>query len=205
MSLRVPTRFALGALSLTLLLLVLPMPGGQAASPGGEWPGWRGPNRDGVARETGLLPAWKEGGPPLAWKASGTGTGYSSVSVSGGRIFTLGDRDGAQQVIAMSETDGKVLWTAKLGLPWKDEMGGPRGTPTVSDDLVYAVGTDGDVAAFEVATGKERWRRSLERDFGGSMMSIWKFSESPLVDGDRVIVTPGARSAALVALDKKTG
>jgi outer membrane protein assembly factor BamB len=205
MSMRVPARLAKGAFSLTLALLALPMPGGQAASSGGEWPGWRGPNRDGIARETGLLPEWKAGGPPLAWKASGTGTGFSSVAVSGGRIFTLGDRDGAQQVIALNEADGKVLWTAKLGLPWKDEMGGPRGTPTVSDDLVYAVGTEGDVAAFEAATGKERWRRSLERDFGGSMMSIWKFSESPLVDGDRVIVTPGARDAALVALDKKTG
>jgi outer membrane protein assembly factor BamB len=90
-------------------------------------------------------------------------------------------------------------------MPWSDDMGGPRGTPTVSDGLVYAVGTEGDVVAVDAATGKERWRRNLERDFGGSMMSIWKFSESPLVDGDRVIVTPGARNAALVALDKKTG
>jgi outer membrane protein assembly factor BamB len=205
MSGRVPTHLRKGVLSLTLAFLVLETAPGQAAATGGEWPGWRGPNRDGVARETGLLPAWKAGGPPLAWKASGAGTGFSSVAVSGGRIFTLGDRNGAQQVIALNEADGKALWTARLGAPWKDEMGGPRGTPSVSDDLVYAVGTEGDVVAVETATGKERWRRSLVRDFGGSMMSMWKFSESPLVDGDRLIVTPGARDAALVALDKKTG
>jgi outer membrane protein assembly factor BamB len=201
----VPTRLAAAAAALGLALVVFPLPQGQAASSPGDWPCWRGPNRDGLARETGLLPEWKAGGPPLAWKTSGTGVGYSSVAVSGGRIFTLGDRDGAQQVIALNEGDGKVLWTAKLGMAWRDEMGGPRGTPSVSDDLVFAVGTEGDVAAFEVATGKERWRKSLVNDFGGSMMSVWKFSESPLVDGDRLVVTPGARDAALVALDKKTG
>ncbi len=205
MSFSVPTRLVAGAAVLGLALVVLPIPRGQAASSPGDWPCWRGPNHDGLARETGLLPEWKAGGPPLAWKASGTGVGYSSVAVSGGRIFTLGDRDGAQHVIALNEGDGKLLWTAKLGAAWRDEMGGPRGTPSVSDDLVFAVGTEGDVAAFEVATGKERWRKSLVSDFGGFMMSIWKFSESPLVDGDRLVVTPGARDAALVALDKKTG
>ena len=204
MSLRMPTRIA-AAVPLTLAVLVQMVPAGQAAPSRGEWPGWRGPNRDGVAQETGLLPEWKAGGPPLAWKVSGTGTGFSSMAVSGGRIFTLGDRDGAQQVIALNESDGKLLWMARLGSPWSDEMGGPRGTPTVSDELVYAVGPEGDVVAVEAATGKERWRKSLVRDFGGSMMSMWKFSESPLVDGDRLIVTPGARDAALVALDKKTG
>jgi outer membrane protein assembly factor BamB len=205
MSLPAKTRLAHGAVVATLAVFSLLVPRGQAASIGGEWPGWRGPNRDGIAKDTGLLSEWKAGGPPLAWKASGAGVGFSSLAVSGGRIFTLGDRDGAQHVIALSETDGKLLWTARLGLAWRDEMGGPRGTPSVSDGLVFAVGTEGEVAAFEAATGKERWRRSLVADFGGSMMSMWKFSESPLVDGDRVIVTPGARDAALVALDKRTG
>ena len=204
MSLPVSARVA-AALSLTSTLLLVPARPGRAASLGAEWPSWRGPSRDGVAKETGLLPEWKAGGPPLAWKASGTGAGFSSVVVSGGRIFTLGDRDGAQHVIALDEADGKLLWTAKVGQPWNDQMGGPRGTPTVSEGLVYAVGTEGDVVAVEAATGKERWRRSLVADFGGSMMSIWKFCESPLVDGDRVIVTPGVRGAALVALDKQTG
>jgi outer membrane protein assembly factor BamB len=170
-----------------------------------EWPGWRGPNRDAVSMETGLLSEWKAPGPPLAWKTTGLGGGFSSVSVAGGRIFTMGDREGAQHVFALSQADGKPLWSAKVGGTNTEEYGGPRGTPTVDGDLVYALGTDGDLVCLEAASGKERWRRSLVRDFGGRVMTIWKFSESPLVDGDRLVVTPGARDAALVALDKRTG
>ena len=204
MSSSAATRIAVGA-ALAAAVSALSLPSGRAAAPGGEWPAWRGPSRDAFSKETGLLKEWRAGGPPLVWKATGAGVGYSSMAVSGGRILTLGDRDGAQQLIALSEADGKTLWTAKVGPPWRDQMGGPRGTPTVSDDLVYAIGTEGDLVCVEAATGKERWRKSLVSDFGGSMMSMWKFSESPLVDGDRVIVTPGSRAAALVALDKKTG
>ena len=169
------------------------------------WPQWRGPNRDGVSGDTGLQQSWKPGGPAVAWRATGLGTGYSSVAVSGERIFTMGDSGGAQLLIALRATDGRRLWTTRIGAPWNDEMGGPRGTPTVDGDLVYALGTEGDLVCVETATGKERWRRSLPADFGGQMMSMWKWSESPLVDGDRVVVTPGARAAALVALDKRTG
>ena len=177
-----------------------------AASPASVgWPQWRGPNRDGVSGETGLLQSWKAGGPGVAWRASGLGTGYSSVAVAGGRIFTMGDVGGSQQLIAINAADGKQVWMARVGAPWVDEMGGPRGTPTVDGDLVYALGTEGDLVCVEAATGKERWRRSLPADFGGQMMSMWKWSESPLVDGDRVVVTPGARAAGLVALDKRTG
>jgi len=175
-----------------------------AAGPG-EWPQWRGPNRDGVSTEKGLLQSWPASGPPLLWKAGGAGSGFSSVAVAGGRLYTLGDADDAQVLIAKSAADGKTLWTAKVGPPWVDERGGARGTPTVDGDSVYALGTEGDLVAVEAATGKERWRKSLLRDFGGNVMSMWKWSESPLVDGDRVVVTPGAKAAGLVALDKKTG
>lgn len=170
-----------------------------------EWPQWRGPNRDDVAKESGLLAKWPETGPPLAWKASGLGGGFSSLAISGGRIYTLGDREGSQQVVAMNLADGKIAWTAKVGPVWQDEYGGPRGTPTVDGDHIYALGTDGDLVCLQAATGKEVWRKSLERDFGGQMMSSWRWSESPLVDGDRLIVTPGAANATLVALDRKTG
>jgi outer membrane protein assembly factor BamB len=190
-------------LSLALATSVGLVAAATAASP--DWPQWRGPNRDDVARESGLLAKWPDAGPPLAWKASGLGGGFSSVAISGGRIYTLGDRAGSQQVVAMSLADGKTLWTAKVGPVWADEYGGPRGTPAVDGERVYALGTDGDLVCLDAATGKELWRRNLERDFGGTMMSIWKWSESPLLDGDRLVVTPGARAAMLVALDKKTG
>jgi len=183
---------------------VLALPAGIVAAPN-DWPGWRGPNRDALSPDKGLLTEWKPSGPPLAWKASGIGVGFSSVAIAGGRIYTMGDKGGSQQVLALDRADGHILWTARVGPPWNEETGGPRGTPTVDGDLVYAIGTEGDLVCVEAATGKERWRRSLSRDFGGEMMSSWKFSESPLVDGDRLIVTPGSRSAGLVALDKATG
>lgn len=187
------------------LALGLALPAGLAAAPPADWPGWRGPNRDALSPDRGLLSEWTPSGPPLAWKASGLGIGFSSVSIAGGRIYTMGDRGGAQQIVALDRADGRILWTAKVGPPWNDEMGGPRGTPTVDGDLVYAIGTEGDLVCVEAATGRERWRKSLTRDFGGEMMSSWKFSESPLVDGERLLFTPGARSAAIVAVDKRTG
>jgi outer membrane protein assembly factor BamB len=177
----------------------------SAPLPAADWPGWRGPNRDSVSPDKGLLAQWATGGPPLAFKATGLGGGFSSVAIAGGRIYTMGDRDGAQHVIALGQADGKVQWTAKVGPVWEDEYGGPRATPTVDGGFVYALGTEGDLVCLEAATGKDVWRRSLPKDFGGFMMSIWKYSESPLVDGDRVVVTPGAKDAALVAVDKKTG
>lgn len=171
-----------------------------------DWPSWRGPSRNGISKETGLLKQWPESGPPLAWKSSGLGTGFSSLAIADGRIYTLGDREGAQHLIAVSATDGKPLWTGKIGAAWDDaNFPGSRSTPTTDGERVYALGTEGDLVAFEAATGKEVWRKNLERDFGGSMMSGWRWSESPLVDGDRLIVTPGSNDALLVALDKKTG
>jgi outer membrane protein assembly factor BamB len=172
---------------------------------GADWPGWRGPGRDARSAETGLLPQWPAGGPPLAWSAKGLGGGLSSVAVVGNRIYTMGDKDGAQFVLALDEANGKILWSTKVGAPWDDEYGGPRSTPTVDGALLYALGSHGDLVCLESATGKERWRKNLAKDFGGQMMSSWLWSESPLVDGDRLIVTPGSREAGLVALDKRTG
>ena len=139
------------------------------------------------------------------WTASGLGGGFASVSIADGRIFTMGDLKDAQYVIALDLDGGKPLWKAKVGPPFDDRRGGTRVTPTVDGDRVYALGTDGDLVCVEAATGKERWRKSLVRDFGGRMMSRWGFSESPLVDGEVVVVTPGVATAGLVALDKLTG
>lgn len=172
---------------------------------GGHWPQWRGPQRDGVSTETGLLASWPQGGPSKVWTATGLGAGFSSVAVVEGRIFTMGDRRDGQYVIALDEATGRELWATRVGGRHDDEYGGPRGTPTVDGALLYAVDTDGDLVCLETASGRERWRKSMPRDFGGRMMSSWMFAESPLVDGDRVIVTPGGSRALMVALDKQNG
>jgi len=173
--------------------------------PAADWPGWRGPGRDGVSPERGLLLQWGPGGPPLAWKAAGVGSGFSSVAVAGDRLYTMGDTDGAQHVFAMNLDGGSLAWKARVGAPLVDSRGGARSTPVVDGDRVYALGSGGDLVCLDAATGKAVWSKNLERDYGGQMMSRWMWSESPLVDGDRLVFTPGARDAALVAVDKKTG
>ncbi len=177
---------------------------------GDDWPQWRGENRNGMSAETGLLAEWPEAGPPLVWRIDGLGAGYSSTSVSDGRIFTLGDLEDGQYAMALSEDAGKLLWKTHLGPVHDHEYPGPRATPTVDGDWIYVMSTEGKVTCLNAETGKERWSRSLPEDFEGYLMRAmgsydWKFSESPLVDGDRVIVTPGHIAAMLVALNKETG
>jgi outer membrane protein assembly factor BamB len=179
-------------------------------TPAADWPQWRGPERNGRSPETGLLAAWPEGGPPLAWSTDGLGSGYSSLSVAGGRIFTMGDLGDTQFVLALDGQSGAQLWKTPVGPRWEDEYGGPRATPTVDGDHLYAMGTQGDLVCLETATGREVWRRNMVEDFGGDLMKAmgkydWRYAESPLVDGDRVLATPGARDAMMVALDKRTG
>lgn len=175
-----------------------------------DWPQWRGKQRNGHSAETGLLAEWPEGGPPLVWRVEGLGAGYSSLSVVDGRIFTLGDLDDGQYAMALSEEDGSLLWKTLVGPKHEHEYPGPRSTPTVDGDRIYVMSTEGKVACLEAASGKEVWSRSLPEDFDGYLMRAmgsydWKFSESPLVDGEKVIVTPGHIAAMLVALDKNSG
>lgn len=172
-----------------------------------DWPQWRGPQRDGISRETGLLKEWPAEGPKLVWTGTGLGTGYSGVSVANDRIYTMGDDADSTYLRAIEAPTGKLLWSAKVsgtgnwggrGYP------GPRCTPTVAGDVVIALGQFGDLVCVEAATGKELWHRNLEKDFGGKM-PWWGYAESPLVDGDKVLVTPFAAEGAMVALNKKTG
>lgn len=166
----------------------------------GDWSQWRGPHRDGVSTERGLLDSWPDSGPPIAWQTRGLGQGYSSVAVASGKIFTMGTRKGREQLMCLDASDGKELWSLAVGRGDHSNC-----TPTVDGNLVFAVGLQGDLVSATADMGKEVWRKNYAGDFGGQMMSSWGFSESPLVDGDRVICTPGGGRAMLTALDKQTG
>jgi len=189
--------------SLTVFV-VLSLTASIHLSNGADWPQFRGPNRDGHSPDTGLLSEWPSDGPPLAWKATGIGHGYSTVSVAGSRIFTMGDGPDTSSVYAL-DMNGKPLWSASIGKPGGDTKPGTRSTPTVDGDSVYAIGTFGDLICLEAATGKERWRKNVNRDFGGRMMSGWGNSEGLLVDGDKLLCTPGGSQGTVLALNKKNG
>jgi outer membrane protein assembly factor BamB len=202
-------RFALAAVWLAVVVLAGVFSGATSppASPvaAAEWPQWRGPNRDARSAETGLLKSWQPAPPKLAWQAAGLGAGFSSLAITESRIYTMGDLADGQYLLALEREGGKILWKTRIGPRWDDQMPGPRGTPTVDGDRVYAVGTEGDLVCADAATGAVRWKKNLPQDFGGQMMTRWKFSESPQVDGEKLIVTPGGPAAGMVALDKLTG
>lgn len=170
-----------------------------------DWPQWRGPNRDGLSGEKGLLKTWPASGPAQVWSVDSLGEGYGSVAIKGDRLFVQGSSASASILFCLSRTDGKVIWQAALGRKLTESRGnGPRGTPTVDMDRVYALTESGDLVCLQVRDGSPVWRRNILKDFGGENPN-WLISESPLIDGNRVIVTPGGRGAAIVALDKMTG
>jgi outer membrane protein assembly factor BamB len=169
-----------------------------------DWPQWRGPNRDDISRETGLLKEWPKGGPEVVWKAQGLGRGYSSVSVAAGRIYTAGDDDDGSYIRCL-DTNGKHVWRAALGK--QGDPGGYKGTratPTVDGDRVFMLGQFGALVCVDAKGGKEIWRKDLKGDFKGQVGG-WGYSESPLVDGERLIVSPGGKAGTVAAFNKKTG
>ncbi len=175
---------------------------GQSA---GDWPQWRGPNRDGISKETGLLKQWPTAGPPLAWKVTGAGRGFSSLAVANDRLFTMGLRGDKEHVIAFEQSTGKEAWATPLGSGFRNDRGdGPRGTPTVDGERLYALGGNGDLACLETRTGRSVWNINVLQKFGGSNIN-WGISESPLVVGDKVLVNAGGPGASIVALNKKDG
>ncbi|MBM4068151.1 MAG: polyvinylalcohol dehydrogenase [Planctomycetes bacterium] len=191
-----------------VLLLALPFAPAKETTASRDWPQWRGPGRDGISRESGLLTEWPKGGPKLLWnsqvvnKGKSVGTGYSSVSVANGRVFTMGDHGRDGFVFALDEKTGKQLWATRISNGQGD---GPRCTPTVDGDRVYALSRQGDLVCLGAVKGDVLWKVSYQKDLKGRMMSGWDYSESPLIDGDKLICTPGGDDAALVALDKRTG
>jgi outer membrane protein assembly factor BamB len=176
-----------------------------APSPNTDWPQWRGPDRNGISKETGLLTQWPANGPTRLWRVSNLGAGYGSVSTKGERLFVQ-MQVGRQSVVAsLNRANGQLVWSKPLGNSGNNDKGpGPRGTPTIDGDRLYALSETGDLACLQIADGQIVWQRNILRDFKGSNIQ-WLISESPLIDGDRVVVSPGGRDATMVALDKMTG
>jgi outer membrane protein assembly factor BamB len=173
-----------------------------------DWAQWRGPQRNGISSETGLLSEWPEGGPPLVWHAKEIGDGYSTPAVVGDRIYLISNQGTDDEYVqALSASDARQIWRTRIGKVGPNQgpqYPGSRGTTTVDGKLLYALGSDGDLACIETEDGKVRWAKSLRSDFGG-VPGKWAYSESPLVDGNKLLVTPGGAEATIVALDKQTG
>lgn len=192
----------MSSVRLSLLLSLLLSGALQAA----DWPQWRGPNRDDHSPDKGILSDWGKKGPKRLWLFNEAGLGYSGFSISKGRLFTMGATEKAEQVLALDAATGKKLWAAELDdrvypNQWGD---GPRSTPTVDGDRLYALSANGVLGCLSVKDGKILWKVDLVKDLGG-VLQDWGYTESVLVDGDRVICTPGGSQGTMAALDKMTG
>lgn len=169
-----------------------------------DWPQWQGADRTRISEETGLLKSWPSSGPRLVWTGTGLGAGYGSMAVAGDRVFVQGTRGSNSVVIAINRADGKEVWSKALGRAGDDDRGrGPRGTPTVDGDRLYVLTESGDLACLKI-DGTAVWQRNILREFNGRQLQ-WLISESPLVDGAHLIVSPGGPGAGMVKLDKMTG
>jgi len=177
---------------------------GNVSAANFDWPQWRGPDRSDVSKETGLLKKWPAEGPKRVWLYENAGNGYSGPAIANGKYFTIGTRDGNECVLALDANTGKELWVAKIGGELDNRWGsGPRGTPTVDGDRVYALSGKGDLASISIADGKVLWTASMTA-LGGKTPG-WGYTESVLVDGDKVVCTPGGSKGALAALNKADG
>jgi outer membrane protein assembly factor BamB len=194
---------------LFILLLMLAIPAAivmtAQAPPTTDWPQWRGPDRTGVSKETGLTKQWPASGPPRLWAVSNLGAGYGAVAISGDRIFVQSLVGRQSSVASLNRADGKVVWSKALGPGGNNDRGpGPRSTPTVDGDRIYVLTENGDLACLRAVDGMVVWQRNILKDFSGRNIP-WDISESPLIDGNKVVVTPGGRGAGMVALDKMSG
>jgi outer membrane protein assembly factor BamB len=195
----------------TICLVFSTVPVMWSANPGlanSDWPQWRGPERNGLSREKGLLKQWPKEGPKLLWQENDIGDGYSTPAVVGSRLYLMSNRGFESEFVqALSTENGKPIWMTPVGKVGNGNdflYSKARSTPTVDGELIYALGSDGDLACLETRTGKIRWQKNIRKEFGGQP-GVWAYAESPLLDGDVVVVTPGGAQATLVALNKKTG
>ena len=185
-----------------IVLLMLPN-----RTPAADWPGWRGPHRDGICAETGLLKRWPREGPKLLWKATGLGEGFSGPAIVGNLLYTMGNRSGEEWVMALDlRNRGKLVWATPIGIVRHKGGGypGPRSTPTIDAGRLYTLGCAGDLVCLDAKDGHAIWKRDLARDFGGRAPQ-WGYAESVLIDGHWLVCTPGGRRATIVALRKSDG
>ena len=172
-----------------------------------DWPAWRGPNRDGICRETGLLRQWPKEGPKLLWKTTGLGSGYGGPAIVGNVLYIMGGKDGKEWVMALDiSRGGKQIWASLMGPSRNDGGGypGPRSTPSIDGNRLYTLGIAGDLVCMDTNDGRIVWRRDLVNDFGGAIPH-WGYAESVLIDGPWVVCTPGGPKNTIVALAKSTG
>ncbi len=171
-----------------------------------DWPTFRGADRMDVQTETGLLKTWPTSGPKKLWVYDKAGLGYSGFAVVGDTLYTMGaNDDGEEFLVAVTTSDGKEKWRAPVGPRYANKWGdGPRSSPTVDGDFVYALGGKGDLVCVGKADGKAKWKVNLVNDFGGKVQN-WGYTESVLVDGDKLICTPGGAQGTVLALDKLKG
>jgi outer membrane protein assembly factor BamB len=183
---------------------LMPMMMGTIATEA-DWPQWRGPLRNGLSSETGLLKQWPEKGPTVTWSITNLGEGYGSLAIRADSIYVQGTRGAESAVFCLNRADGKTIWSVSLGPKVDESRGnGPRSTPTLDGDRLYVLTENGDLACLRERDGSRVWGKNILKEYGGSNPK-WLISESPLVDGNKLIVSPGGGGAGIVALDKMTG
>jgi outer membrane protein assembly factor BamB len=190
-------------------IMIVVLAGASISAVADDWPQWRGPERNGISQETGLLPQWPEEGPKLVWQVKDLGGGYSTPAVVGDRIYIVNDKgNDNESVQALSTADGSVVWSRRIGKVGPNrgpQYPGARSTPTVDGEMLYALGSDGDLACLKTDSGEIAWQKNLRDEEFGGRIGNWQYSESVLVDGDKVVCTPGGDKATLAALHKETG
>jgi outer membrane protein assembly factor BamB len=199
-------------MTMLVLAAIVALPGAakaQLKASVGDWPGWMGADRTGVSQDTGLLKEWPKTGPKLLWKVADIGEGYSTPSIAEGKIYLMSNRGlNDEFAIALNAKDGSKIWEKRIGKVGPNtspaNYPGARSTPTVDGDTVYVLGSDGDLACLDASNGEIRWKKNLRNDFDGQPGS-WVYAESPLIDGDVLVCTPGGDTATLVALNKTNG
>src|SRR6478609_1143960 len=192
-----------------LLPVILAFAGISLVVHADDWPQWRGPDRTGVSKEKGLLQEWPTDGPRLIWQQQDLGTGYSTPAVVGDRIYLVSNKGLEDEFVqALSAKDGKQIWSTHVGKVGNPDQvppyPGSRSAPTLDGHVLYALGSDGDLVCLSASDGNVVWKKNLRTDFGGQP-GTWAYSESPLVDGDTLVVTPGGKEATMLALHKKDG